>query len=104
MEHRYCQKKLKMPIPAELAAACADVVLATDADTIGGRQARWVAAPASTGEASRLLGAAAALGLTVVPRGAVVCSTGETRPTAVISSSIPVVWTGSSSTYPAISP
>ncbi|MGA8455205.1 MAG: FAD-binding oxidoreductase [Streptosporangiaceae bacterium] len=59
-----------MPIPAELAAACADVVLATDADTIGGRQARWVAAPASTGEASRLLGAAAALGLTVVPRGA----------------------------------
>ena len=58
-----------MPIPPELAAACADVVPASDADTVGGRQARWVAAPASTEEASALLRAAAALGLTVVPRG-----------------------------------
>jgi len=59
-----------MPIPAELASACADVALAGGADTIGGRQASWVAAPASTEEASALLRAATALGLTVVPRGA----------------------------------
>jgi len=59
-----------MPIPSELAGACADVTLAGDADAIGGRQARYVAAPASTLEASALLRAAAALGLTVVPRGA----------------------------------
>jgi glycolate oxidase FAD binding subunit len=66
----FCQEEQKMPIPAELAAACADVVPASDADAIGGRQARWVAAPASTEEASALLCAAAALRLTVVPRGA----------------------------------
>jgi glycolate dehydrogenase FAD-binding subunit len=59
-----------MPIPPELASACADVALAGGADAIGGRQARYVAAPASTEEASALLRAAAALGLTVVPRGA----------------------------------
>ncbi|MGD0698418.1 MAG: FAD-binding oxidoreductase [Trebonia sp.] len=59
-----------MPIPTELASACADVTLAGEADAIAGRQARYVAAPASTGEASALLRAAAALGLTVVPRGA----------------------------------
>lgn len=59
-----------MPIPAELASACADVALAGGADTIAGRQARYVAAPASTKEASALLRAAGALGLTVVPRGA----------------------------------
>jgi glycolate oxidase FAD binding subunit len=59
-----------MPIPAELASACADIALAGGADTIAGRQARYVAAPASTAEASALLRAAAALGLTVVPRGA----------------------------------
>lgn len=59
-----------MPIPAELAAACADVASASAADTVAGRQARYVAAPASTGEAAALLRAAAALGLTVVPRGA----------------------------------
>jgi len=59
-----------MPIPPELAAVCADVALARAADTIQGRQARFVAAPASTEEASALLRAAAALGLTVVPRGA----------------------------------
>jgi glycolate oxidase FAD binding subunit len=59
-----------MPIPPELAGACADVALAGDADAVGGRQARYVAAPASTEEASALLQAAAALGLTVVPRGA----------------------------------
>jgi glycolate oxidase FAD binding subunit len=59
-----------MPIPPELATACADVRLAGEADTIAGRPARYVAAPASTEEASALLRAAAALGLTVVPRGA----------------------------------
>src|ERR1700722_2543576 len=59
-----------MPIPTELATACADVRLAEDADSIAGRRARYVAAPASTEEASALLRAAAALGLTVVPRGA----------------------------------
>ena len=59
-----------MPIPTELATACADVRLADDADTIAGRRARYVAAPDSTAEASALLRAAAALGLTVVPRGA----------------------------------
>src|SRR5271163_4256990 len=59
-----------MLIPPELATACADVELADAADAIGGRQARYVAAPASTEEASALLRAAAALGLTVVPRGA----------------------------------
>jgi glycolate oxidase FAD binding subunit len=58
-----------MPIPPELANACADVRLAEDADTIAGRPARYVAAPDSTAEASALLRAAAALGLTVVPRG-----------------------------------
>ena len=59
-----------MPIPPELTGACADIAAAGDADAIGGRQARYVAAPASTEEASALLRAAAALGLTVVPRGA----------------------------------
>ena len=59
-----------MPIPPDLASACADIALAGDADAIAGRQARYVAAPASTEEASALLQAAAALGLTVVPRGA----------------------------------
>jgi glycolate oxidase FAD binding subunit len=59
-----------MPIPPELATACADVRLADDADAIAGRPARYVAAPDSTEEASALLRAAAALGLTVVPRGA----------------------------------
>ncbi|HEY7323542.1 MAG TPA: FAD-binding oxidoreductase [Streptosporangiaceae bacterium] len=56
-------------IPAELATACADVVAAADADQIAGVQARYVAAPASTDEASALLRAAAGLGLTLVPRG-----------------------------------
>jgi glycolate oxidase FAD binding subunit len=59
-----------MPIPSELATACADVAPAGAADVIAGRRARYAAAPASTGEASALLRAAAALGLTVVPRGA----------------------------------
>jgi glycolate oxidase FAD binding subunit len=56
-------------IPAELAAACADVSAAGPGDAIGSVPARYVAAPASTKEASALLRAAAGLGLTVVARG-----------------------------------
>ncbi|HEY2313900.1 MAG TPA: FAD-binding oxidoreductase, partial [Streptosporangiaceae bacterium] len=56
-------------IPAALANACADLTTASDLDVVGGRQARYVAAPASTSEAAALLRAAADLGLTVVPRG-----------------------------------
>src|SRR5215475_4021218 len=56
-------------IPAELATACADVAAAEAADAIADSQPRYVAAPASTDEAAALLRAAAALGLTVVPRG-----------------------------------
>jgi len=56
-------------IPAELKTACADVAAAGDADQFSGVQARYVAAPASTDEASALLRAAAGLGLVVVPRG-----------------------------------
>jgi hypothetical protein len=53
---------------------------ARDADAIAGRQARYVAAPSSTEEASTLLQGAAALGLTVVPRGAGRLQHWETRP------------------------
>ncbi len=56
-------------IPAELATACADVAAAGDSDQIAGVQARYVATPASTDEASALLRAAAELSLTLVPRG-----------------------------------
>jgi glycolate oxidase FAD binding subunit len=73
MDHEAAQiggKEPRMPIPPELATACADVASAGAADTVGGCQASYVAAPASTEEASTLLRAAAALGLTVVPRGA----------------------------------
>jgi glycolate oxidase FAD binding subunit len=56
-------------VPAELARACADVRAASSADVISGVQARYVAGPGSADEASALLRAAAALGLTVVPRG-----------------------------------
>ena len=56
-------------IPAQLANACADVTPAGELDAVGGRQARYVAAPGSTDEAAALLTAAAELGLTVVPRG-----------------------------------
>jgi glycolate oxidase FAD binding subunit len=56
-------------IPAELAAACADVTAASPADAVGGRWPRYVAAPASTVEAAALLRAADGLGLTVIPRG-----------------------------------
>ena len=55
---------------AELTGACADVGEASPADAVGSRQARYVAAPASTKEAAALLAAAARRGLSVVPRGA----------------------------------
>jgi glycolate oxidase FAD binding subunit len=56
-------------VPAELAAACTDVGPAGPADVIAGVPARYVAAPASTEEASALMRAAARLKLRVVPRG-----------------------------------
>jgi glycolate oxidase FAD binding subunit len=56
-------------IPAELTKACPDVTAASPADAVGGRQARYVAAPASAGEAAAALAAADTLGLTVIPRG-----------------------------------
>jgi len=56
-------------IPAQLANACADVTLAGDLDVVGGRRARYRAAPDSAKEAAALLAAAADLGLTVVARG-----------------------------------
>ena len=89
-----------MAIPSELASACADIALAGDSDTIQGRQARYVAAPASTEEAAALLREAAALGLTVVPRGAGRLQHWGNPPIAATSSSIRAVWTGSSSTRP----
>ena len=56
-------------VPDELASACAHVRPAGDGDAVGGRPARFVAEPASTAEASALLRAAAALDLSVLPRG-----------------------------------
>ena len=56
-------------IPAALANSCADLTTASDLDAVGGRQVRYVAAPASTSEAAAVLRAAAELGLTVLPRG-----------------------------------
>jgi glycolate oxidase FAD binding subunit len=58
-----------LSIPAELASACAHMTPAGPADAVAGTPARYVAAPASTAEASALLRAAAGLGLTVVARG-----------------------------------
>ena len=56
-------------MPPDLAAACADVRLATPADTVGAEPARFVACPTSTKEAAALMRAAAGLNLSVVPRG-----------------------------------
>jgi glycolate oxidase FAD binding subunit len=56
-------------IPAALANSCADLATASHLDAVGGRQVRYVAAPASTSEAAAVLRAAAELGLTVLPRG-----------------------------------
>ncbi len=55
-------------IPAELASAC-EVSPARESDAVAGTPARYVAAPASTQEAAAVMKSAAALGLTVVPRG-----------------------------------
>jgi glycolate oxidase FAD binding subunit len=57
-------------IPAQLASACAAVRDAGPADQVAGVQPRYVAAPASTAEASAVLRAAAELDLAVLPRGA----------------------------------
>jgi glycolate oxidase FAD binding subunit len=56
-------------MPPELAKAGFEVRLAQPDDAVAGQPARFVAAPASTQEASALLRAAAELHLTVVPRG-----------------------------------
>jgi len=58
-------------VPAALLAACPAVREASpEADAVAGVAPSYVASPASTEEAAALLRAAAALGLTVVPRGA----------------------------------
>ncbi len=56
-------------IAAQLANTCADLAPATELDVVGGRQARYVAAPGSAAETAALLATAAELDLTVVPRG-----------------------------------
>jgi len=56
-------------IPAGLGATCAAIRLGTPADQVGGVPPAFVAAPASTAEASAVLRAAAELDLIVVPRG-----------------------------------
>jgi glycolate oxidase FAD binding subunit len=52
-----------------ITAACADVRPGEAGDAVCGVVPGWVAAPASVAEASALLGAAAELGLAVLPRG-----------------------------------
>jgi glycolate oxidase FAD binding subunit len=56
-------------VPPELANACAEVRSAGEQDLVGGQPARFVAEPDRTDDAARLLRAAAALDLSVVPRG-----------------------------------
>jgi glycolate oxidase FAD binding subunit len=56
-------------VPPQLASACPEVSQAGEQDLVCGRPARFVAEPASTGEAAALLRAAEALGLSVLPRG-----------------------------------
>ena len=56
-------------VPPELTKACAEVGVAGPDDAVAGRQARFVATPASTEEAAGLLRAAAGLGLSIAPRG-----------------------------------
>ena len=56
-------------IPEQLAEACGQIKLADEADAIGAVKPSFVASPASTAEAGSLLRAAAALSLTVLPRG-----------------------------------
>ena len=70
---KFCAGLLPMPaadsIPGQLAEACDEVRLAGPADAVAGVQPRLVAVPASTGQASAVLKAAAELGLAVIPRG-----------------------------------
>ncbi|HET7013531.1 MAG TPA: FAD-binding oxidoreductase [Streptosporangiaceae bacterium] len=56
-------------IPGQLTDACDEVRLADPTDAVAGVQPRFVAAPASTAQASAVLTAAAELGLAVIPRG-----------------------------------
>src|SRR5579862_6499029 len=60
---------MSTPVPDELARVCATVRPAGADDAVGGQAARFVAEPASTAEAAGLLRAAAALDLSVLPRG-----------------------------------
>ena len=61
---------MSSPVPPALASACAEIRTATTEDSVCGQPATFVAEPATTAEASALLRAAAALDLSVVPRGA----------------------------------
>jgi glycolate oxidase FAD binding subunit len=55
--------------PEALAKACSEVREAGPDDAVAGAQPRFVASPADTGEAAAVLRAAAAEGMTAVPRG-----------------------------------
>jgi glycolate oxidase FAD binding subunit len=57
------------PAPEALAKACSDVREAGPDDAVAGVAPRFVASPADTGEAAAVLRAAAAEGMTAVPRG-----------------------------------
>jgi glycolate oxidase FAD binding subunit len=56
-------------VPDVLATACAEVREAGPADAVAGVVPQFVARPAGLAEAASVMGAAAALGLTAVPRG-----------------------------------
>jgi glycolate oxidase FAD binding subunit len=57
-------------LPRAIAEACAEVRMAGPADAVADVVPRFVARPGDLAEASRLMAAAASLGLTAVPRGA----------------------------------
>jgi glycolate dehydrogenase FAD-binding subunit len=57
------------PAPEALAKACSEVREAGPDDAVAGAQPRFVASPADTAEAAAVLRAAAAEGMTAVPRG-----------------------------------
>jgi glycolate oxidase FAD binding subunit len=57
------------PVAWQLNAACGEVRPATDDDAVAGVRPRFVASPTSVAEASKLMAAAAELGLAVLPRG-----------------------------------
>ncbi|HEX5301045.1 MAG TPA: FAD-binding oxidoreductase, partial [Streptosporangiaceae bacterium] len=64
-------ERVTVPAPATaLTAACPSLAVGTPGDAVAGVVPAYVASPASTQEAADLLGAAAAAGLAVVPRGA----------------------------------